>query len=137
MPFGLKNVGATYQHAMTTIFHDLLHIIMEDYVDDILGKYKTREAHIDVLATIFERLEKYKVRLNPKKCVFGVKLGKLLGYIVSRRGIEVDLAKVKAIMDMPPPTTLISLPLFLKGWRSIKCGLILRNVYLGSNQAND
>ena len=58
MPFGLKNVGATYQRAMTTIFHDLLHIIMEDYVDDILGKSKTRESHIDVLTTIFERLEK-------------------------------------------------------------------------------
>ena len=70
MPFGLKNVGATYQRAMTTIFHDLLHVIMENYVDDILGKSKIREAHIDVLTTIFERLEKYKVCLNPKKCVF-------------------------------------------------------------------
>ena len=58
MPFGLKNVGATFQCTMTTIFHDLLHIIMEDYVDDILGKSKTREAHIDVLTTIFDRLEK-------------------------------------------------------------------------------
>ena len=112
MPFGLKNAGATYQRAMTTIFHDLLHIIMEDYVDDILGKSKTRESHIDVLTTIFERLEKYKVRLNPKKCVFGVKSGKLLGYIVSRRGIEVDPTKVKAIMDMPPPTILKQLHSF-------------------------
>ena len=79
---------------------------MEDYVDDILGKSKTHDSHIDVLTTIFERLENYKVRLNPKKCVFGVKSGKLLGYIVSRRGIEVDPAKVKAIMEMPPSTTL-------------------------------
>ena len=44
--------------------------------------------------------------LNPKKCVLGVKLGKLLSYIVSRRGIEVDPTKVKDIMEMPPPTTL-------------------------------
>jgi len=43
MPFGLKNAGATYQRAMTVIFHDLFHTIMEDYVDDILGKAKTRE----------------------------------------------------------------------------------------------
>lgn len=42
MPFGLKNDGATYQHTTTTIFHDLLHKIMEDYVDDLLGKPKTR-----------------------------------------------------------------------------------------------
>ena len=106
MPFGLKNARATYQRTMTTIFNDLLHIIMEDYVDDILGKYKTRESHIDVLTTIFEWLEKYNVCLNPKKCVFGVKSEKLLGYIVSRVGIEVDPTKLKAIMDIPPPTTL-------------------------------
>ena len=85
---------------------------MEDYVDDILGNSKTHNSYIDVLTTIFERLEKYKVCLNPKKCVFGVKLGKILGYIVSRRGIEVDPAKVKAIIEMPPPTTLKQLYIF-------------------------
>lgn len=72
IPFGLKNAGTTYQDAMTTIFHDLLHVIMEDYVDDILRKSKTQDSHIAALTTIFERLEKYKVLLNPKKCVFGV-----------------------------------------------------------------
>jgi len=106
MPFGLKNADATYQHAMTTIFCDLLHIIMKDYVDEILGKSKTHDSHIDVLTIIFERLEKYKVCLNRKKYIFGVKLDKLLGYIVSRRGIAVDLAKVKAIMEISLPTTL-------------------------------
>ena len=103
MPFGLKNVGATYQRAMTTIFHDMMHKIMEDCVDDLLEKYLTRRDHLKVLDKIFKRLEEYKVRLNPKKCVFGVTSGKLLGYIVSRRGIEVNLSKVKAILDMPPP----------------------------------
>ena len=93
---------------------------MEDYFDDILVKSKTCESHIDVLTTIFERLEKYKVRLNPKKCVFGVKSGKLLGYIVSRRGIEVDLAKLKAIMDMSPPTTLKQLQSFQGKLQSIR-----------------
>ena len=93
---------------------------MEDYVDNILGKSKTRESHIDVLTTIFERLEKYKVHLNPKKCVFGIKLGKLLGYIVSRRGIKVDPTKVKAIMDMPPPTTLKQLYSFQGKLQSIR-----------------
>ena len=120
MPFGLKNASATYQRAMTTIFHDVLHVIMEDYVDDILGKYKIRDSNTDVLTTIFERLEKYKVHLNPKKCVFGVKSGKLLCYIVSRRGIEVDPAKVKAIMEMPPPTTLKQLCSFQGKSHSIR-----------------
>ena len=60
------------------------------------------------------------MHLNPKKCVFGVKSGKLLGYIVSRRGIEVDPAKVKAIMDMPPPTTLKQLCNFQGKLQSIR-----------------
>ena len=106
MPFGLKNVGATYQRAMTIIFHDMLHDIVEDYVDDILAKSKTRMQHPVVLRRVFERLRKYQVRLNPKKCVFGVTSGKLLGFIISRRGIEVDLAKVRAITEMPPPRNL-------------------------------
>lgn len=87
MPFGLKNVGATYQKVMTTIFHDLLQEIMEAYVNDLLGKYKKREEHISILRKIFERIENYKLQLNPKKCVFHVTLGKFLGFIVSYRGI--------------------------------------------------
>lgn len=91
---------------MRTIFHDLLHKVMEDYVDDLLGKSNTRQEHIPILRKIFERLEKYKLLLNPKKCAFGVTLRKLLGFIVSCRGIEVDPTKVKSIMEMPPPKTL-------------------------------
>lgn len=101
MPFGLNNVGATYQRAMTTIFHDMMHTIMEDYVDDILAKSRTRKIHLQVLDKIFTKMEKYNVRLNPKKCAFGVTSQKLLGCIISTKGIEVDLEKVKAIMEMP------------------------------------
>lgn len=102
MPFGLKNAGTTYQRVMTYIFHDYMGDIVECYVDDLLEKSKTKEDHINVLSNIFDRLLENKVRLNPKKCVFGVTSGKLLGYIVSRNGIEVDLAKIKDILDMPP-----------------------------------
>ncbi|GLJ16864.1 hypothetical protein SUGI_0290670 [Cryptomeria japonica] len=109
MPFVLKNAGATYQRAMTTIFHDMMHTMMEDYVDDLLAKSLTREGHLHILDKIFDRLEQYHVRLNPKKCVFGVTSGKLLGYIVSSKGIEVDPTKVKAIMDMPPPKNISQL----------------------------
>lgn len=105
-PFDLKNAGETYQCAMNVIFHDLIHIIMEDYVDDLLGKSKTREEHPMILKKIFERLEQYKLRLNPKKCVLEVTSRNLLGFIVSRRGIEVDPTKVKAIMEIPPPHNL-------------------------------
>ena len=91
---------------MTTIFHDLIHKILEDYVDDILVKSHDLMDHLSDLETVFDRLAKYHLMLNPKKCVFGVTSGKLLGFIVSRRGIEIDPQKVKAIMDMPPPKTL-------------------------------
>uniref|UniRef100_A0A2N9FRR6 Uncharacterized protein n=1 Tax=Fagus sylvatica TaxID=28930 RepID=A0A2N9FRR6_FAGSY len=77
MPFGLKNAGATYQRAMVTLFHDMIH----------------------------HEIEKYQLRLNPNKCAFGVTSGKLLGFIVSGRGIEIDPAKVQAIRSMPAPRT--------------------------------
>ena len=97
MPFGLKNAEATYQRAMTTIFHDMMHTFLEDYVDDILAKSHKREENLNILRKIFIRLEKFKVRLNPKKCAFGVQSDKLLRCIVSAKGIEVDPKKVQAI----------------------------------------
>ena len=75
-------------------------------VDDILVKSHNIMDHIFDLETTFDRLAKYHIMLNPKKCVFGVICGKLLGFIVSRCGIEINPQKVKAIMDMPPPKTL-------------------------------
>ncbi|CAN6440363.1 unnamed protein product [Victoria cruziana] len=109
MPFGLKNAGATYQRAMSAIFHDQIHTIMDAYVDDLLVKSKIREDHIKILTQVFDRLIQYKLRLNPQKCVFGVESRKLLGFMVSHRGIEIDPAKAKAIIDMPPPKTLTEL----------------------------
>ena len=68
MPFGLKNAGATYQRAMTTIFHDMMHQELEDYVDDIVVKSKKREEHFYVLKKVFERCRAFKQRMNPLKC---------------------------------------------------------------------
>lgn len=79
---------------------------MEDYVDDILKKSIKREDHFTKLAKLFDRLKQYNLRLNPKKCVFKVTSGKPLGYIVSRRVIEVDPTKVKSILEIPPLKTL-------------------------------
>lgn len=101
MPFGLKKIGAIYQKAITTIFHNYMHIFMEDYVDDLLAKSLSRDSHLIVLDNIFKSLEEYKFILNPKN-VFRVQAYKLLLYIISHRGIEASLLKVKAIMDMPP-----------------------------------
>ena len=97
MPFGLKNAGATYQRAMVSLFHDMIHHEIEVYIDDMIAKSQTEQEHIDHLKKLFERLKKYKLRLNPNKYTFGVRSGKLLGFIVSNKGIEVDPAKVKEI----------------------------------------
>ena len=105
MPFGLKNTGATYQRAMVALFHDMMHKEIEVYVDDMIAKSKKGEDHIKVLRKLFERLRKYELKLNPAKCSFGVKSGKLLGFVVSDRGIEVDPDKVRAIQSMSSPKT--------------------------------
>jgi len=105
MPFGLKNAGATYQRPVTTLLHDLIHKEVEVYVDDIIVKSKDREGHIQALKRFFERIRFYKLWLNPKKCTSGVTSGKLLGFMVSQRGIEVDPDKIKAILEMKPLRT--------------------------------
>ena len=105
MPFGLKNAGATYQRAMTTLFHDMMHKEIEVYVDDMIAKSRTEVEHVEHLLKLFQHLRKFRLRLNPNKCTFGVRSGKLLGFVVSERGIEVDPAKVKAIQEMPAPKT--------------------------------
>jgi hypothetical protein len=103
MPFGLKNTGATDQRTMVTLFHDMMHKEIEVYVDDMIAKSKEGEDHVKVLRKLFERLRKYELKLNPMKCSFGVKSGKLLGFVVSGKGIEVDSDKAKAIQSMPTP----------------------------------
>lgn len=105
MPFGLKNAGATYQRAMTALFHDMMHNEIEVYVDDMIAKSRDASNHLECLRKILDRARKYNLRLNPQKCFFGVTKGKVLGFIVSRRGIEVDPNKVKAIIEMSPPKT--------------------------------
>ncbi|XP_071926061.1 uncharacterized protein [Coffea arabica] len=72
MPFGLKNAGATYQRAMTTLFHDMIHKEMEVYVDDIIIKSKKTEDHLVDLKKLFERLRKYDLKLNPAKCALEI-----------------------------------------------------------------
>ena len=103
MPFGLKNVGATYQCAATTLLHDFIHKEVEVYVDDKIVKSKDRERHILALWKFFKRIQFYKMQLNPKNCTFGVTSGKLLGFMVSQRGIEGDPEKIKAIVEIKPP----------------------------------
>ena len=78
---------------------------MEVYVDNMLIKSKEELTHLDDLRETFATLRQYQMKLNPSKCAFGVASGKFLGFMVSQRGIEATLEKVKAILDMTSPKT--------------------------------
>jgi hypothetical protein len=103
MTFGLKNAGTTYQRAMNLIFHDLLGIIMEVYIDDVVVKSARFKSHLADLRLAFERMRKYGLKMNPLKCAFGVSAGRFLGFIVHEKGIEVDPKKIEAIRRIHEP----------------------------------
>jgi len=67
MRFGLKNVKATYQRAMVTLFHDMTYKEIEVYVDDIIAKSREKEDHCQTLRKLFERLRRYQLKLNHAK----------------------------------------------------------------------
>ena len=83
MPFGLKNEGATYQRLVNKMFSKQIGRNMEVYINDMLVKSKEELAHLDDLKETFVTLKQYQMKLNPSKCVFGVVLGKFLGFRVS------------------------------------------------------
>jgi hypothetical protein len=112
MPFGLMNAGATFQRAMDFAFRDLIQKIIEIYQDDLTVVSKERKDHISHLRIVFERCRKYGISLNPKKFVFGIDKGKLLGHIASEGGISIDPERIQSIKDVRPPANKKSLQSF-------------------------
>jgi hypothetical protein len=103
MSFGLKNAGATYQRAIQTCLGEQIGDNAEAYIDDVVVKTKDPDMLIEGLKQTFENLKKWKWKFNPNKCVFGVPLGQLLGFLVSHRGIEASTKQIRAITEMGPP----------------------------------
>jgi ribonuclease HI len=103
MTFGLKSAGATYQRAMNYIFHNLIGLLVEIYIDDVVVKSKEIIDHIADLRKVFERTRKYGLKMNPTKCAFGVSAGQFLGFPVHERGIEVPQRSISAIQKIQPP----------------------------------
>jgi hypothetical protein len=100
--FGLKNEGATYRKCIRIILGPQIRRNVEAYFDDVVVKSKKRGDLPNDLKETFDSLRKYKMILNPKKYVFGVSPGKLLGYTVSSRGINVNPKKVEVIKQLQP-----------------------------------
>ena len=106
MPFGLKNARATYQRLVNRMFQNQIGTTMEVYIDDMLVKSTTSELHIAHLSEAFKILKNYNMKLNPAKCAFGVSTEKFLGFVVIHRGIEANPDKIKAVLDMPSPSSI-------------------------------
>ena len=103
MPFGLKNVGSTYQRMMTRMFEIQMGKSIGVYIDDMVVKSNLVADHVKDLDDVFEILRKYRLRLNASKYSFGVGSGKFLGYMVTHRGIEVSPDQIRAIHSLQPP----------------------------------
>jgi len=97
MPFGLKNMGATYQRVINTIFYEHIRRTMECYVDDIVVKSHAKGDHIADLKTVFDIMRAHQLKINPTKSFLGVASSKFLGFIVKSKGIHLDPEKVRAI----------------------------------------
>jgi hypothetical protein len=104
--FGLKNAGATYQRVIQMCFADQLHWNVEAYMDDVVIKTRNPNGLIADLKETFSSLRRFRWKLNPTKCVFRVPSGKLLGFIISNRGIEANPVKILAITNMEAPATI-------------------------------
>ena len=106
MPFGLKNAGATYQRLMNKMFAHQIGRNVQVYVDDMLVKSLRKDDHLDDFWETFDTLRLYNMKLNPYKYAFEVTTGKFLGFMVSQRGIEINLEKIWAIMELELPKTI-------------------------------
>ena len=113
LPFGLSNSPATFSRLMEKVLENLQWEICLIYIDDILVFAKTYPELLERTQLIFDRLRAANLKLKPSKCQFGIKEVKYLGFVVSEKGISVDLNKIEPILRIPPPTTLKEVRSFL------------------------
>jgi hypothetical protein len=105
MPEGLKNAGGSFNRMTVKVLHSQIGRNVLTYVDDIIVKSTKQENHIVDLQETFANFRQAGLKLNPEKCVFGVKKGKFLACLVSTKGIEANRNKIEAILRMELPST--------------------------------
>ena len=98
IPFGLMNVGATFQRAMDIAFSEELGYFIIIYLDDVTVFSKRDKEHLEHLRKVFEKCRNFGISLNPKKTLFGLQEGKILGNIISKEGIKIDPKRIEAIL---------------------------------------
>ena len=125
MPFGLTNAHATFERLMFHAFKEYLREFLEIYMDDLCVHSLIGVEHIEHLKKVFEKCRTYMICLNPEKCAFMVRQGKILGHIVSKNGISIDLAKIKVIVELPRPRNAREVQSFMG-----HCGYYRRFIYM-------
>ena len=113
MSFGLTNAPDTFQSCMNQVFREQLRRFVLIFFDDILVFSKTWEEHLQHLEMVLSTLEKESLYAKESKCEFGMTELLYLGHIISAEGVQVDLEKIRAIVDWPTPTNLTQLKGFL------------------------
>ncbi|CAL2259831.1 unnamed protein product [Prunus armeniaca] len=135
MPFGLRNTGATYQRAMNSVFHDMIGHSLEVYIDDVVIKSPEEGNHIPNLRRAFLRMRQHKLKMNPKKCVFGVQAGNFLGFLEQTFKWEEQhqqaFEEIKHYLSNPP---VLSPP---KRGRPLKLYVSASEVFIGSLLVQD
>ncbi|GJX60773.1 reverse transcriptase domain-containing protein [Tanacetum coccineum] len=106
MPFGLRNAGATYQRLVDKAFYKQIGRNLKVYVDDLVIKSCTEDEIVRDMEETFQTLREINMKLNPKKCTFGIEEGMFLGYKVSTRGLKVCPGKVDVVLSLPSPKCL-------------------------------
>ena len=104
MSFSLKNTGATYQRLVNMMFKEQIGKTIEVSMDDMLVKSITAVDHVERISDTFTVLRKYRMKLNMLKCAFRVAFRKFLGFMVNHKGIEANLEKIQALIDMRSPS---------------------------------
>ncbi|GKB64477.1 retrovirus-related pol polyprotein from transposon 17.6 [Tanacetum coccineum] len=113
MPFGLCNAPGTFQRCMMAIFHDMIEKTMEVFMDEFLVFGNSFENCLSRVDKMLQRCEDTNLCLNWEKSHFMVKEGIVLGHKISKKGIEVDKAKIDVIAKLPHPTTVKGVRSFL------------------------
>ncbi|XP_058080680.1 pentatricopeptide repeat-containing protein At1g05670, mitochondrial-like [Magnolia sinica] len=116
----------------------MMHKHVECYVDDLVVRSEDHKEHCEHLTSVFHRLKKKQLKMNPAKCAFGVSSGKFLDFIARHRGIEIDPRKVRAIQNMPPLKTLKELK-SLQGKLLLEqfCHVEIKHISLSENARAD